>query len=474
MSAAKKKRRKAISCPPRANTVSLPLSLHGATRSALPPETLRAMRARRLGRERDAAMKLALLRRLERQKVLRDLPETRVEQSFNEQLFARILGYRTLLSHEPGAFNLLPKNAIAAKKFDDFSLGFFRPDGTSEVVATAEFKSPGADLDRRQTGGSYGQLSPVDQTFAAAAAHPTCRWCLVSNFRELRLYAIDGPMLGRLIASTDLLAVRTRDDLAILGAHFDSRALLGDDAGKERPEMDLALSTSSPLAAFQKEDGYHRTNWLYTPMIDVPMPMHVIEPRLRKAVESAPSLERYIKPLQPHPVVKPERVAIDTREGWLVIEGEQTHRLGVLRTRIAVSRFGQVSLAVQEPKEPGPGHTYRYIQKEVLEDEGFFFAAIVEGVHHKEAVSGALDVAIRDVDGFQWKHEIRNAKTDCVDALDIPVSTKADAATLGRALATAIAELAIHFRDDRGGVVLDAEQQRQAYVSHLRGQGVHG
>ncbi len=94
---------------------------------------------------------------MERQTIFRELTEKRVEQSFNEQLFAFVLDYRTLLSHEPGEFHLLPQNFAGGKRFDDFSLGFF---GTGEaeprVLASAEFKSPGCDLDKPQTSGGYG------------------------------------------------------------------------------------------------------------------------------------------------------------------------------------------------------------------------------------------------------------------------------------------------------------------------------
>src|ERR1700733_13284150 len=111
---------------------------------------LRLLMHRRLLGERQADEKLALIRRLQRRYVECRLPkesESRVEQSFNEQLFARIFGYRTLFSHESLPYHLRPKNyASGTRRYDDFSLGIFWGDERDRVVASAEFKDPGTDL----------------------------------------------------------------------------------------------------------------------------------------------------------------------------------------------------------------------------------------------------------------------------------------------------------------------------------------
>jgi hypothetical protein len=62
-----------------------------ALRSRLDFSMLHAMRARRAARERCTAEKLALLRRLAQSAHLPSLTETRVEQSWNERVFARLL-----------------------------------------------------------------------------------------------------------------------------------------------------------------------------------------------------------------------------------------------------------------------------------------------------------------------------------------------------------------------------------------------
>ena len=99
--------------------------------------------------------KLAILRILLRRKsdgTLAGLTEKRIEQSFNEQLFAQIFDYKTLLRDGEGEYHLLPqnyRNVGSGGTYDDFSLGFFSP-LEKVALATAELKSPGTDLDAIQ------------------------------------------------------------------------------------------------------------------------------------------------------------------------------------------------------------------------------------------------------------------------------------------------------------------------------------
>jgi hypothetical protein len=50
-----------------------------------------------------------------------------------------------------------------------------------------ELKSPGADLDAKQSG--YGNLTPVEQAFGYLAKFDDCRWVIVSNFTTVCLYS---------------------------------------------------------------------------------------------------------------------------------------------------------------------------------------------------------------------------------------------------------------------------------------------
>lgn len=182
--------------------------------SAIDVSWLNAFRGRRRNHhEGDALRKLGLLRRLAHPELAR-LTETRVEQSFNEQLFAQVFGYRTLFSHGNQVFHLLPKNNVGGR-FDDFSLGWFG-DGEPLVLASAELKSPGCDLDAPVSG-----RTPVQQALTAASGIAGCRWAIVSNFTEIRLYVV---ATGLRLVRARLDDIAGRDDLASLCAHFDRAA----------------------------------------------------------------------------------------------------------------------------------------------------------------------------------------------------------------------------------------------------------
>lgn len=215
--------------------------------------------SRRLMREQRAEEKLGLIVRLQRRYVECRLPqesESRVEQSFNEQLFARVLGYRTLFSHDALPYHLRPKNYagrrrhkdLARRRYDDFSLGMFWGDKRDVVVASAEFKDPGMNLDAPQTDRKE-KISAVAQAFRTAAGFQGCLWILVSNFRELRLY--HAQRSEEPLVSLDLHEIRTPRQLAVLCAHFDFDALVGNRGTSEMSTMLNSKHPSAPISALR-------------------------------------------------------------------------------------------------------------------------------------------------------------------------------------------------------------------------------
>lgn len=97
---------------------------------------------------------------------LKRLPETRVEQSFNEHLFAEVFDYSTLLMHGASNYHLQPKQPTAAGAYSDFSLGFFGPAGGTPHVH-AELKGYRQQLDDPQPSGNHVGITPVRQAFNA-------------------------------------------------------------------------------------------------------------------------------------------------------------------------------------------------------------------------------------------------------------------------------------------------------------------
>ncbi|MEA3644344.1 MAG: restriction endonuclease, partial [Lamprobacter sp.] len=79
--------------------------------------------------------------------------------------------------------------AVKGYKPPDARLGWYGA-GIDRTRAVVELKSPGADLDAKQ-GVAYGRLTPVEQAFGYSAKVDGCRWVIVSNYLELRLYRTD-------------------------------------------------------------------------------------------------------------------------------------------------------------------------------------------------------------------------------------------------------------------------------------------
>ena len=117
--------------------------------------------------------------------------EKPLQGQFLSEVFDRLLGYRQLVG-AGGIHSMEPETSSKSVKGyrpPDARLGWFGAtlDLTRGVL---ELKAPGTDLDARQ-GASYGRLTPVEQAFGYANKVDGCRWVLLSNFIELRLYRTD-------------------------------------------------------------------------------------------------------------------------------------------------------------------------------------------------------------------------------------------------------------------------------------------
>ena len=167
--------------------------------------------------------------------------EKPLQGQFLTEVFDRLLGWRQIVGAD-GLHHLEPETSSRAVKGyrpPDARLGWFGPamDRTRRVL---ELKGPGVDLDAKQ-GAGYGRLTPVEQAFGYAARVDGCRWVLVSNFIEVRLYRTDR---GQGYCQRFLLAElvdpeRLADFLFLL-----SRAtLLGADPAGPSPVESLAERT---------------------------------------------------------------------------------------------------------------------------------------------------------------------------------------------------------------------------------------
>ena len=109
--------------------------------------------------------------------------ESQLEQEFNRLIVQAVLGYRAPGPGAPGTMRV--KQPIPGGTIVDLALGDFHGDRAS-VAAPFELKGPKVALDRIMPGRNK---TPVQQAWDYAIDAPGARWVLLSNMREVRLYA---------------------------------------------------------------------------------------------------------------------------------------------------------------------------------------------------------------------------------------------------------------------------------------------
>lgn len=110
--------------------------------------------------------------------------ESQLEQEFNRIVVQGILQYVAPSPGHTGTMRV--KQPIPGGTTVDLALGQFS-DGVAKIVAPFELKGPKVALDRIM---ASRQKTPVQQAWDYAMDAPGARWVVVSNMKELRLYAV--------------------------------------------------------------------------------------------------------------------------------------------------------------------------------------------------------------------------------------------------------------------------------------------
>lgn len=432
-----------------------------AIESKLDASVLHALRAKRRARERQAGEKLRLLHRLRRRLNQGAFPkETSAEASFVEQLFAKLFGYSTLLSDDEPLYSLYAKPYIKiSNRYPDVGLGAFETDGEA-CFASMELKGPQTDLDQAQGGDNYDGLSPVQQAFRAVKGQKKCRWVLVSNMNELRVYkrtdlADDKETPPDFVARAYLDKIFSRNDLAMLCAHFDRAALLGaaqrgaamNTFNPEESELMKAHKKESPIQPIEGSDDGLRLNIFFTPSRDEDIALSFIERKLRKAIEEcAPHIGAMGYTGEPN-TIKLERGSIHLE--W----GETSNPT----LRISMSGEGQLMMSLRKEAK-----NKKIEAAWLVKAVGYFFHLSQAFFRDLGETPGFVMAELREVKGILLEAVAPDGEADMpsegkcesselmtVDFRYKPVFDEGERLTMD-----VVNELAVYFRSAKGGVVV--------------------
>ncbi len=125
---------------------------------------------------------------------LDEVKEVSLHGSFLNDIFQDVLGYRSVIQGAGKFWEIHAEQTISdGGGAADGAIGFFTATENAKgkvklqgkVIAPIELKGAKNDLDRPAPGRTE---SAVDQGWRYANYTPDCRWIIVSNYRELRLY----------------------------------------------------------------------------------------------------------------------------------------------------------------------------------------------------------------------------------------------------------------------------------------------
>ncbi len=122
--------------------------------------------------------------------LLKKAGEFPLHGDFLIDIFCNVLGYKRRIE-SPKQWNLAheQKTKTDATKADG-ALGFFTPE-KEDIRVVIELKDANTDLDVKQHR-KHDKRTPIEQAFSYAhKSGKKCRWVIVSNYKELRLYHAD-------------------------------------------------------------------------------------------------------------------------------------------------------------------------------------------------------------------------------------------------------------------------------------------
>ncbi|MGK9183808.1 N-6 DNA methylase [Priestia filamentosa] len=110
--------------------------------------------------------------------------EESIQGDFLNKIFTNVLGYKDRIGRNLWNIQQEQRTVMDRTKADG-SLGFFTED-IQDVRVVIELKDARTDLDKKQK--RENNQTPVEQAFSYQYKMRNCKWVIVSNFKEIRLY----------------------------------------------------------------------------------------------------------------------------------------------------------------------------------------------------------------------------------------------------------------------------------------------
>lgn len=112
--------------------------------------------------------------------------EKNVQAQFLIRIMSDCLGYGLQTSGQE-QWNLTPEISIQGDSADG-GLGFYSTEkSASKTIVVVELKDAATSLDKKQLGRDRKE-SPIEQAYRYASKVDECKWIIVTNFREIRLF----------------------------------------------------------------------------------------------------------------------------------------------------------------------------------------------------------------------------------------------------------------------------------------------
>ncbi|PSB20933.1 type I restriction endonuclease subunit M [Phormidesmis priestleyi ULC007] len=195
--------------------------------------------------------------------VLDEIKEVSLHGQFLADVFQQVLGYRSVIQGSGQAWEIHAEQTIAdGGGSADGALGFFtategkkgKAKLQGRVIAPIELKGAKNDLDRPAPG---RKESAVDQGWRYANYTADCKWVIVSNYREIRLYQTSKtPAYYESFRLADLRSLETFKRFYFLLCR-DNFLPVSDDPNA-RSRVDLLLAASNEAEDAITKDLYQQ------------------------------------------------------------------------------------------------------------------------------------------------------------------------------------------------------------------------